>query len=263
MAQLSHTHVRREVNLLTKCLQKELLNHSRKSLRTFANAPRLTYQPPRWSRQTTRPLRSAAPFLFLASRSPTQRIPAFHMIAFKLFLVCSYQGDYRRHKTIVNDVSFDGSTLRWKRHLNGRSCPKCFPTHHRVYLVPNDRYLSFLLWGVLSDEARKKLAKRIHESTPVRERFLNLIRGGENRYWSQEDVRRNPFVPPAVCTQDYLDNPDWTEAFSPNQETVRSEPPLEARKENVVQSAYKVALRSRSPPLQLTLPRLVAERDHS
>ncbi len=87
----------------------------------------------------------------------------------------------------------------------------------------NNRYLSFLLWGVLKEETRNRIANRIHKSTRIREQVLNLIQEGENPYWAREDVRRNTFVPPKVCTEDYLENQDWVEAFSPTQQDTRAE----------------------------------------
>ena len=94
---------------------------------------------------------------------------------------------------------------------------------HHEFLVPNDRYICSRLWEVISQSDRETLALSVPATAPqVIERIRELLRLGENLYYTAEDVKRYPFVPPTVAAVDYEGHP-WKAAFCPTQKDTYEE----------------------------------------
>ncbi len=89
------------------------------------------------------------------------------------------------------------------------------PLPDKIPLVPNDRYLAFLLWSILSDQAKDQITSQYHDhpDPALHHKASHLARSKENLYWSLEDERRYPYVPPIVCSRDFKNHP-WLRAFT-------------------------------------------------
>ena len=96
------------------------------------------------------------------------------------------------------------------------------PLSEVIPIVPNDRYLAFHLWAILSEQGKDQVTTRFHDhpNPTLNYKALHLVRSKENIYWSLEDEPKYPYVPPVVCSRDFKDHP-WLRAFTCTSRDIR------------------------------------------
>ena len=61
---------------------------------------------------------------------------------------------------------------------------KLSPLHEVIYLVPNERYLAFLLWGILRTSPKKTLISRCSAPPEIAAKLDTLLTDNKNPYWA-------------------------------------------------------------------------------
>ncbi len=84
-----------------------------------------------------------------------------------------------------------------------------------IPIVPNNQYLAFHLWSILSEEVKEQVTSHFRDdpNPALHYKALRLVQRKENIYWSIEDESKYPYVPPVVCSKDFKEHP-WLCAFT-------------------------------------------------